>query len=370
MRATASSKECDKWTLKQGDVLFTKDSETVHEIGIPAFVSDDMPNVLCGYHLGRARPDAKVVDGSFLARALGSHQSAREFARVANGITRFGLTLDATRSLPLLLPPLAEQRAIAAVLDSIDEAIERTEQVIAATERLRDALLHDLLTRGLPGRHTEWKQVRGLGTIPACWDVVRLGDACEPPRYGASAPARPHDPSLPRYVRITDLTADGQLRDGDARSADPDRVDGYELEPGDILFARSGATVGKTYMHRTADGPCVYAGYLIRFRPKISAVQPEFLESWTHSQPYRGWVQSMLRAGAQPNINAAEYASLRLPLPTTMEQEHIGNIIGFLNAAICVSRTTVRKQHFVKAAASEALLLGRYSQRRSKGLVK
>ena len=62
------------------------------------------------------------------------------------------------------------------MLDSIDEAIERTEEVIAATERLRDALLHDLLTRGLPGRHTEWKEVRGLGTIPACWDVVRLGD--------------------------------------------------------------------------------------------------------------------------------------------------------------------------------------------------
>ena len=105
----------------------------------------------------------------------------------------------------LLLPPLDEQRAIAAVLDSIDEAIERTEEVIAATERLRDALLHDLLTRGLPGRHTEWKEVRGLGTIPASWDVVRLGDVCEPPEDGAVASAQPYDPDLPRYVRITDL---------------------------------------------------------------------------------------------------------------------------------------------------------------------
>ena len=69
----------------------------------------------------------------------------------------------------------SEQRAIAAVLDAIDEAIERTEEVIAATERLRDALLHELLTRGLPGRHSEWADVPGLGTVPACWDVVRLG---------------------------------------------------------------------------------------------------------------------------------------------------------------------------------------------------
>ena len=75
-----------------------------------------------------------------------------------------------------LFPSLSEQRAIAAVLDSIDEAIEATEAVIAATERLRDALLHRLLTRGVPGWHSEWKDVRGLGTIPASWDVVRLGD--------------------------------------------------------------------------------------------------------------------------------------------------------------------------------------------------
>src|SRR5690606_23446214 len=72
--------------------------------------------------------------------------------------------------------PLAEQRAIAAVLDAVDETIERTEAVIAATEELRNALLHDLLSRGVPGWHTEWKQVPGLGTIPACWDVVTLGE--------------------------------------------------------------------------------------------------------------------------------------------------------------------------------------------------
>ena len=65
------------------------------------------------------------------------------------------------------------------MLDSIDEAIERTEAVIAATERLRDALLHELLTRGVPGWHTEWKEVPGIGTIPADWEVVRLGDVAK-----------------------------------------------------------------------------------------------------------------------------------------------------------------------------------------------
>ena len=86
------------------------------------------------------------------------------------------------------LPPLKEQRAIAAVLDSIDEVIERTEAVIAATERLRDALLHELLTRGVPGWHSEWKEAPGLGTIPASWEVVRLGEVLESTTYGTNEP--------------------------------------------------------------------------------------------------------------------------------------------------------------------------------------
>ena len=166
MAATATPSEEEKWSLRKGDVLFTKDSETPEEIGIPAFFADDMPGVLCGYHLGLARPRKGAVDGAFLAEALVSIESRRQFARIANGVTRFGLTLDATKALPILLPPLPEQWAIAAVLDSIDDAIEGAEAVIAATEGLRDSLLHDLLTRGLPGQHTEFRDVPGLGTIP------------------------------------------------------------------------------------------------------------------------------------------------------------------------------------------------------------
>ena len=176
MAATANTRERDRYRLRKGDVLFTKDSETPDEIGIPAYVTEDMPNVLCGYHLGLARPRCGVVEGAYLTSALQSRESRRQFARVANGVTRFGLTLGATSALPILLPPLPEQRAIAGVLDAIDEAIERTEAVIAATEQLRDSLLHELLTRGVPGWHSEWKEVAGVGTVPACWEVVRLGE--------------------------------------------------------------------------------------------------------------------------------------------------------------------------------------------------
>ena len=101
----------------------------------------------------------------------------------------------------LSLPPLSEQRAIAAVLDSIDEAIERADEVIAASEHLRDALLHELLTRGLPGQHSEWKEAPGLGTIPASWKAVRLGDVVDVNRDSWS----PGDEE--KVIHYLDLTA-------------------------------------------------------------------------------------------------------------------------------------------------------------------
>lgn len=281
----------------------------------------------------------------------------RELERRSAGSTFREISRDGVRSLPILLPPLHEQRAIAAILDSIDEAIERTEEVIVATERLRDALLHDLLTRGLPGRHTEFKQVRGLGTIPASWDVVRLGDVCERPEYGASAPARPHDPALPRYVRITDITDDGRLKMDDLRSAEPEKTRGYELHEGDLLFARSGS-VGRTYRYTSKDGSCVYAGYLIRFRALRKVALPEFLELCTRSGFYHKWVESILRQGAQPNINAAEYASLRIPLPALDEQRRISQSIACLTRSIEDSQQATHVLRVAKAAASHHLLKG------------
>ena len=155
--------------------------------------STDRPNVTWGLAVGRVgasgsvrriqepvwlsdnallvEPDTEKWDDSFLYQALLQARLPSLASQTAQPL----LTQSALGGVALLLPPLPEQRAIAAVLDSIDEAIERTEEVIAAIERLRDALLHELLTRGLPGRHTAWKDVPGLGTVPACWEGGAVG---------------------------------------------------------------------------------------------------------------------------------------------------------------------------------------------------
>ena len=307
------------------------------------------------------RLDAQVADPEFLFPLMKLPNMVNRYKRIGEGSIhrRKSISFERLSSLPILLPPLPEQRAIAAVLDSIDDAIERTEAVIAATEQLRDSLLHELLTRGVPGWHTEWKEAPGIGTIPVSWEVVRLGEVCGSPEYGAGAPATNYNPSLPRYVRITDLTDNGRLRDEDARSANPSQVVGYELEPGDLLFARSGATVGKTYMYRLEDGPCVYAGYLIRFRATPDLAVPNFLRWFTHSRPYASWVASMFRAGAQPNINGKEYASMSVPLPPMAEQQAIATMLDGVDRAIEQWREERDILTSLKTSAADALFTGR-----------
>ena len=124
MQATASKRQIADNTLRKNDVVFTKDSETADEIAEPALVAEDIPNLVCGYHLGVARPREGVGHGPFIAQAMRHHAMRRQFSRLANGVVRFGLTLDAMEQAEILLPPLPIQQRIAAVLDAEDIAIE------------------------------------------------------------------------------------------------------------------------------------------------------------------------------------------------------------------------------------------------------
>ena len=117
--------------------------------------------------------------------------------------------------------------------------------------------MQHLLTRGIG--HQKFKKTE-IGEIPEEWEVKLLGDLCVgKPEYGANVPAIDRNDHLPRYIRITDVTEDGKLSAATWQSIKQDAAGPYLLNKGDFLFARSGATVGKTYLYREEDGLSAFA---------------------------------------------------------------------------------------------------------------
>ncbi|WP_319458139.1 MULTISPECIES: restriction endonuclease subunit S [unclassified Mycobacterium] len=152
-------------------------------------------------------------------------------------------------------------------------------------------------------------------------------------QYGVGLSSRTWRKGDPRYIRITDIRDDGNLN-SDIVAPDGERQDWAKavLHEGDLLFARSGATVGKTYIHSAGSTPAVYAGYLIRFQVDTDRVLPRYVFRFTQSSGYRAWVASAQRAVAQPNINAKQYAALPIPLPPLDEQRRIAAILDHADA--------------------------------------
>ena len=170
--------------------------------------------------------------------------------------------------------------------------------------------------------------VEWLGDVPEHWGVKRLKFILqEPLQYGANEAAELDDPGLPRFVRITDVDESGNLRDETFRSLPEEIAKPFLLDEGDLLFARSGATVGKTFFYRKTWGKAAYAGYLIRARLKKKIVFPDYVNFITKSSLYAQWISSILIQATIQNVSAEKYASYLIPIPPLAEQQVIANFL-------------------------------------------
>ncbi len=185
MQASATKAEIERFGLKIGDIVITKDSETPDDIGIPALVAEAIDRLVCGYHLALIRPDRDEVDPGYLAKRLGADDVARYFGALASGSTRFGLPISAVEALPISLPPLAQQEKIFEILSMVDRAIEQTEALIAKQKRIRVGLMQNLLTRGigengtLRSERTHGFKPSSLGRIPDDWEAQPLSSIAD-----------------------------------------------------------------------------------------------------------------------------------------------------------------------------------------------
>ncbi len=146
MVGSANEREIRRFSLFKGDVIITKDSETAEEISEAAVVGEDLENVVCGYHLAILHPNPKLIDGMFLMYMLHEEKVHFQLVRKANGITRYGLTIDAIQNALIPVPSLAEQQKIASVLKASDKDLAVLEKKLLALQAQKKGLMQRLLT--------------------------------------------------------------------------------------------------------------------------------------------------------------------------------------------------------------------------------
>ena len=249
--------------------------------------------------------------------------------RIGNGILahRMRIPMELLKCEPFPLPPPPEQAAIVRYLDHVDRRIRRyiraKQKLIKLLEEQKQALIHQIVTRGLdPNVRLKPSGVEWLGDVPEHWEVRRLRYLIRGKlTYGANAAAEHTDPAWPRYLRITDFSKNGTLPKDTFRSLPLQTAKDYLVEPGDVLLARSGATVGKAFLVDEETGIACHAGYLIRARPNRSILHPSFFFAFTQSARFAMWKDATFIIATIQNIGADRYADLPVPLPPLSEQE-------------------------------------------------
>jgi restriction endonuclease S subunit len=242
-----------------------------------------------------------------------------------------------------------EQQAIAATLSDIDSLITSLEQLIAKKRDIKQATMQRLLTgkQRLPGFSGEWS----FKTLGHC--------LMETPAYGINAPAVPYQDNLPRYIRITDITEDGYFSTEKLSSVKTINSEKYLLTDGDLVFARTGASVGKSYLYNSKDGHLVFAGFLIKVKPNPKYLLSNFLASYAKTHQYKNWVRLISMRSGQPGINGNEYAQMPLQLPGLSEQHAIANILSDMNTEITALEQQLDKTRDLKQGMMQELLTGR-----------
>ncbi len=355
--------------VRDGDVIISTVRTYLQAI---APVENPPDNLIVSTGFAVVRP-SNLLDHRFCKYALRANKFLWEVESRSTGVSYPAINASDLGDIKVSLPEISAQRLIANYLDRetarIDGLIAEKERMLALLEEKRTALISSVVTRGLdPSTPLKPSGQEWLGDIPVNWKLWRLKHlASEPLSYGANEAALEDNPEWPRFVRITDIAVDGSLRDETFKSLSPEIAEPFLLNDGDLLFARSGATVGKSFIYRPSWGIACFAGYLIRFRCDVRKALPDYLNLYAQSAAYWHQVLTGTIQATIQNFSAEKYADIFVPLPPLKTQQEIVDSMAKeqarfngLTTQISSSLTLMRERRtaLITAAVSGQIPLG------------
>ena len=238
-----------------------------------------------------------------------------ELSKYSSGATIPHIYFKDYKKEKIALISKSEQNKVVNILDIIIDVINKKKNQMELLEELVKSRFIEMF--GDPIRNDKGWEITFMNKIS-----IKRGE------YGSNKSSKVYDGGY-RYIRITDIKENGTLKEEKVGVMDEEiEVQKYKLEEGDILFARSGATVGKTFLYRKKYGNCIFAGYLIRFKLNLNRVNPYYIKHYTDTEYYKKWIKNYQNIVAQPNINAKQYGEeLKVLLPPLSLQNEFAEFV-------------------------------------------
>ncbi len=312
--------------VEQGDLVINKMKAWSGSLGI----SDYEGIVSPAYYV--CKVDYSKVAPRFIHHYLRNLGIVEAYEMYSAGmrIGQWDLGIDDFMSIKVGLPPLQEQERIAERIDTetekVDALIANQQAQIEKLKQYKQSLITEVVTKGLdPNAPIKDSGVEWIGKIANGHQIYRLKFLLTAPMmYGANESGSKETKNSVRYIRITDITTDSKLKDDENNLyLSLDVAKDYLLVDGDVLFARSGGTVGKSFIYRSEYGESAFAGYLIKAECNTEKLLPEYLFYYTLSSLYEQWKNMIFIQATIQNIGASKYSNMEIVVPSIQEQKHI-----------------------------------------------
>ncbi|KDE32111.1 restriction endonuclease subunit S [Bacillus altitudinis] len=330
MIATASDEQIRKLTLKKDDVILTKDSESPSDIGIPTWVKEDMPEVVCGYHLALIRPNVNVVTGLYLYYLLYSYGFKEHFWISAKGVTRFGISKGDIQNIQLLIPPIELQNKITRYLKEkdllIDKLIKKKENLIMLLQQQRQSIITEAVTKGLnPNVKMKDSGVEWIGEIPEHWKVKKIKHFATHVGSGKTPSGGSEvylDEGVP-FLRSLNVHFDGiRLKDLAFISEDTNaEMKSSQVQPLDILLNITGASIGRTAIVPKDFGRANVNQHVCIIRLNQKKMYPYYFNMLMASDVIHQQIWFAQNGSSREGLNFVQVKELKFAMPPTIEEQ-------------------------------------------------
>ena len=336
-------KQKDKW-LHTGDMVMVQSGHVGHAAVIPEELDNTAAHALIMF-----RNPKEEIEPYFLNYEYQTDKAKKKIDNITTGNTIKHILASDMQEFVVDVPKSEEQKVIAGYFCNIDHLITLHQRKLEKIKLMKKSMLGKMFSRDAESI----PKIRFDGYTDD-WEQRKLGELSYSFEYGLNAAAKEYDGEN-KYIRITDIDDNThEFLTDNLTSPDIELTgaDNYKLTEGDILFARTGASVGKSYIYKNSDGLVYYAGFLIRARIK-EEYDAEFVFQNTLTDRYNKYIAVTSQRSGQPGVNAQEYAEFEIKVPKKEEQTKIGTYFRNIDHLITLHQRKLEKLKKVKKSLLE-----------------